>query len=550
MRPVATLDRLCADLGPELIEVVVAPRGLGLAVLGVALHDPTEPAAGTVGDGDIVLAVGAGFDDRAAATLLREAAALGAVALLAKRRGTPSDELVSAARETGTALLTTDPEASWGQLYDLINTSMAADLADALPHVVGAGPSDLFALADATAALAGGPVTIEDARSRVLAFSHGGQDVDEGRMATILGRRVPDAWMRELRRHDALDRLLDSHDPIRIELDGLRARRAIAIRAGTTVLGSIWVASPSEDVSPATDDALRAAAGVAALHLLRRRATDDLQRRLQGGRLQALLNGDGTATEALEDLELAGAAGFAVAAIETSERAADDGRSVHEQLVDLLVIHLRAYRRQAEATVIGDRVYLLAACATGADRDGLRRCLQDGLARARQALGTTFRAGLSAPVGVAADIATARRSADQALALGDRDQRVVGFEEVHAQAIVADIRGFLADRGVRPSPDLQALIDHDREHGSEYVETLRVFLAAVGDSPETARRLGIHVNTVRYRVRRVLEITGLRLEDDAARFALELQLRTLLLDPGPSGGAVAEARDGERRQRK
>ncbi|WP_183345779.1 PucR family transcriptional regulator [Conexibacter arvalis] len=528
----ATLERLCADLGADLIEVVEAPRGLDVAVLDASVHDPAEPLAGAVADGDLVLAVGAGIAAETTAALLRDAGAAGAAGVVCKRRGTAPPALRDAARAAGVALLTADPDLAWGQLYELVRTALAADGAIE-PQLDGAGRSDLFALADATAALAGGPISIEDARSRVLAFSHGGQDIDPARAATILGRRVPDQWAAKLRREAVLEQLEHAGEPVTIAFDGLQPRRAIAIRAGSTTLGSIWLAVGPDGPSPTADEVLRSAAQIAALHLLRRRVTKDLERRLRATRLRALLTGEG-GTRALEQLELAGD-GIAVAAVAIDGSGGD--AAALERLGDLLVMHLRAYRRQAEATVLDERLYVLAGCREGSDRDALRRCLGDGLSRAAQALRARVDAGLSRSAAGAEAVVAARRAADQALELGPRDGGVVGFEEVHAQAIVADVRAFLADRGTVPSPELEALVAHDREHGTDFVATLRVSLEARSDNRETARRLGVHINTVRYRLRRIAELTRLRLDDGDVRFAIELQLRLLPLGAGDGDGA-------------
>ena len=42
---------------------------------------------------------------------------------------------------------------------------------------------------------------------------------------------------------------------------------------------------------------------------------------------------------------------------------------------------------------------------------------------------------------------------------------------------------------------------------------------------ETARRLGIHERTVRYRLARIAALTGLDLDDPDERFRIELALR-------------------------
>lgn len=51
------------------------------------------------------------------------------------------------------------------------------------------------------------------------------------------------------------------------------------------------------------------------------------------------------------------------------------------------------------------------------------------------------------------------------------------------------------------------------------------YLDAFGDARAAARELSIHPNTVRYRVRRATEVSGLDLGDPAQRLLTELQLR-------------------------
>ena len=70
--------------------------------------------------------------------------------------------------------------------------------------------------------------------------------------------------------------------------------------------------------------------------------------------------------------------------------------------------------------------------------------------------------------------------------------------------------------------------------GGELLETLDAFFAAGGVLESAARALYVHPNTVRYRLRRVGEVTGLSplLARDA--FALRIALTVGRLDPtGP-----------------
>jgi ABC-type transporter Mla MlaB component len=72
---------------------------------------------------------------------------------------------------------------------------------------------------------------------------------------------------------------------------------------------------------------------------------------------------------------------------------------------------------------------------------------------------------------------------------------------------------------------LGALIDHDAPQHSELVRTLSVYLDCGDDYEEASRRLGVHRSTVRYRVQRIRELTGLDLYDADTRLILHAATR-------------------------
>ena len=77
------------------------------------------------------------------------------------------------------------------------------------------------------------------------------------------------------------------------------------------------------------------------------------------------------------------------------------------------------------------------------------------------------------------------------------------------------------------SPDrgpVAELRRHDRDHATDYVPTLRAWLGAQGDPTEAGNRLGVHENTVRYRLRKMAEITNLQLDDAKKRMAMMIEL--------------------------
>ncbi|MEC4016157.1 helix-turn-helix domain-containing protein [Streptomyces sp. H27-D2] len=62
-------------------------------------------------------------------------------------------------------------------------------------------------------------------------------------------------------------------------------------------------------------------------------------------------------------------------------------------------------------------------------------------------------------------------------------------------------------------------------HGRRLAETLLAWLESRGGAPEVAARLGVHPQTVRYRLRQIRELWGDEVDDPDRRFELELVLR-------------------------
>ncbi|WP_461031077.1 helix-turn-helix domain-containing protein, partial [Streptomyces sparsus] len=72
---------------------------------------------------------------------------------------------------------------------------------------------------------------------------------------------------------------------------------------------------------------------------------------------------------------------------------------------------------------------------------------------------------------------------------------------------------------------LAPLVDCGPTHSRRLAETLLAWLETRGGAPEIATRLGVHPQTVRYRLRQIRELWGDGIDDPDMRFAMELVLR-------------------------
>jgi sugar diacid utilization regulator len=81
---------------------------------------------------------------------------------------------------------------------------------------------------------------------------------------------------------------------------------------------------------------------------------------------------------------------------------------------------------------------------------------------------------------------------------------------------------------------LGKILDYDREHNKELLFTLRAFFDADLDAREAARRTYIHINTMRYRLRKIEELTNLKLHkiEERANLFIALKLYEVLVATG------------------
>jgi DNA-binding PucR family transcriptional regulator len=82
----------------------------------------------------------------------------------------------------------------------------------------------------------------------------------------------------------------------------------------------------------------------------------------------------------------------------------------------------------------------------------------------------------------------------------------------------AEVEGFVREW-------LGPLLDYDAAHGAELVKTLSTYLECGGNYDETADSLAIHRSTLRYRLQRIREVSGLDLGDVDSRFNLHAATR-------------------------
>ncbi|MBB5082425.1 PucR family transcriptional regulator [Nonomuraea endophytica] len=139
--------------------------------------------------------------------------------------------------------------------------------------------------------------------------------------------------------------------------------------------------------------------------------------------------------------------------------------------------------------------------------------------------GTSVCAGLSSALSGAAGLRGGVTESGHARRLAEtRGGGVVTSAEIYTHGLLlatvpADIsRSFAASL-------LGPLRDYDRRHQSDLMHTLGIFLDAAGSWQLCAEHLHVHVNTVRYRIKRIEDLTGRDLSTMPDRVDFYLALR-------------------------
>lgn len=493
--------------------------------------------------GALVLGVGVTAAD--AETVLREAAGAACFGVVLREAGTQADSVswVELAREAGIALILLRRGASWVTVTQALAAAAGADAdaAAAGPPGAAADPDaasdfprgDLFALADAFADLTGGPTIIEDANFRVLAYSSFTGLMDEGRNVAILGRRMPPAWLAYLEETGSLELLRATAEVIDLASGPWQAHRRLitAVRTETRLLGIIWVAEGGQPLPPHAARALRDAATIAIPHLLRHQEEHRSARRRGGTLVRALLNGQGTLHRQAAELGLPRNAEFAVLAFAPASPDGAGHALTEEQwdrITDHVALSCEAFRWHAAVSWVGTTVFAILALPENGSAEGVLRLGREIVGRSVPALRGHL-CGASSTVGrQLGSIHIRRIQAEDALAAvrGRPGAGFARYEDVQPQVILNEIGQILSDRPDLRLPGLEALQAEDIRHGSEYVRTLRVYLSTGCQYQTAADRLGLHVTTLRYRMKRLREISGLDLADAPVRLACELLLAT------------------------
>lgn len=407
---------------------------------------------------------------------------------------------------------------------------------------------DLSALAAVIAEMTGASITIEDPASRVLAHSNLGDEIDDIRRETILSGAIPQWRIAELEESGFLDVVRRSTDVVERRAAGASpARSVIALRSEGELLGTIWAAYP-DSLDPASlRDVLRDAARAALPVMLRTLRRSPFEKRIRREALGSILGGSPDLGPAATLLALPFSGHYATLAF---AEVAPDREPV-------LRFHLRAAFADAVLAHVGSDGHLavLVHMSEGMEAADIRSHVASALQRSLSpsqplhfgvgvgverldlvhrswteavyvldALLTRSKSGATTSAGSmpAGNQSAGNESAGATCADDQSMVRGATAEDVAAELVGLEAADALRSVGPRITEPARLLAEHDAKHQGQLLETLRVYFATVGNSAEASRRLHVHTNSLRHRLSRIEEITGLSTADRSGRLWLEL----------------------------
>jgi len=352
-------------------------------------------------------------------------------------------------------------------------------------------------IAKALHELTGMPVAIEDRYGNLTSWSGPGQ---------------PDPYPKEssAKREHLLRRLMRAASPTR---EGERLMMLAFPRSD--VLGVLSLIDPERRADDADLVALEHGATVLAMELARLRGIADTELRLRGDLVHDLLAGtdDESALTRAEALDYDLRRPHRVVIVEGKGRARSD---------DALLTAVRRAMRHAHLdglfeTRTGDVAVITAAQG---DWEQLRRAVGSDLGR--QVL-----VGVGGPAARPSEVSRSLREAGLALRLqrsllagssACEYPKLGVFRMLAAIPDLSDVEAFVQEW-------LGSLLDYDARRRAELVHTLTQYLEHGGNYDATAAELCVHKSTLKYRLQRIRELTGLELNDPDIHFNLQLATR-------------------------
>ncbi|WP_017728740.1 PucR family transcriptional regulator [Halalkalibacterium ligniniphilum] len=377
-------------------------------------------------------------------------------------------------------------------------------------------------------------ITLEDRKHRLLAYSKHKRETDQARISTIMNRQVPDEVIQRLWQNGTLQQLNQSDEPLRIPgiLEvGLGERIAVAIRNERYVLGYIWALELVQPLGNKELDYLKKVVEVIKQMILKEQENRHQRRKKQESVWTKLFRGsisNHAAQEVLRTLQVPIPTKGAVIHFECSTTISQE----KDQVLTFITERVKSKLHVSFAAFIEDSWIVFVSTHTNAafmENELEEFGVNWEKSWQEQEPQSTVYWGIGRVCDTLEHLAKSKQEAKEVVQLkkvfdqelrGKRFFDELGFYRLFLSLPKDTYMWF-------QSETLKTLVQYDKKQQTELTKTLETLLDVDCRMNEAASILHVHPNTLNYRVRRMIELTGLQLKDMKEKVNLYMELKLL-----------------------
>ncbi|PEK30473.1 PucR family transcriptional regulator [Bacillus pseudomycoides] len=376
------------------------------------------------------------------------------------------------------------------------------------------------------------PITVEDVNHRLLAYSTHDERTDSARIATIMGRRVPEKVINNLWKEGVIPTLLKSREPIhvkKIDNIGLGDRVAISIWNKEDVLGFIWALEIKRSLTEQDYALMKKSAEAVKSKLLQLQTRKNKKdERSQEFFWKLLTNHIQTNEEIIEDfqvLHITPASLFNVVVFHFEQEITSE----KEKQISYL-LKTSEHLKILLYTIDRNKLILLTSL------DNLSQPSHEINNFVERFVNTmekryeikSIKPAFSSVYSDYQKISKAYKETLIVLSIKEKfpsdTANIHGYQNMGIYQLI-DLLLEQRKQEEYENQALQKLHKYDCKYNSNLVETLEIFLNNDSNTSEVAKVLNIHVNTLSYRLKRICEISEIDLKDPNQKMVLYLDLK-------------------------
>ncbi|RKL66105.1 PucR family transcriptional regulator [Salipaludibacillus neizhouensis] len=373
------------------------------------------------------------------------------------------------------------------------------------------------------------PATIEDTNHRLLAYSSHDERTDAARIATIMGRRVPEKVINSLWRDGVMPKLVQSEDPVRIsEITevGLGDRIAITIRTKNEILGYIWVLEIDNHLSEEELRLLKEAAKVAKNHLLKLQGNNRRREKNYQEFFWQLLTGHLKSQEEIksgfEELNIYAHFPISVMVFQFSTEISTN--------IERYILYMITTTEKIRVTfhVINHNELILLCSPAKGDLEA-SKFIEEFIAHMNQRFTSSHIQGscgniyetyekVEASYQEALTVLRLKKQFSEELKQADCYQNLGVYRYLDLLIKKNEKDGY-------ENNSLQKLTDYDEINNTNLLGTLEVFINKDSHVNEAAKELHIHTNTLAYRLKRIAAVGKINLRSPNEKMTLYVDMK-------------------------